>query len=58
MGKIKVKVEKSLYPEATKTHIVLLFTETKGGCGVRGLFKGSFKECQNYKKEFLKSRGD
>ena len=54
----KIKVERSLYPEGTKTHIVLLFTETKGGCGVRGLFKGSFKECQNYKKEFLKSRGD
>lgn len=47
----KLKIERSLYPDGLKTHIVNLISETKRGCNSRRLFKGSYKECREFKKE-------
>lgn len=47
----KLKIEKSLYPEYKKTHLVNLISETKRGCNSRRLFKGTYEECKKFKKE-------
>lgn len=47
----KLKVEKSMYPDEEGTHLVVLYSRSKYGLGYQRLFKGSFKECQKYKKE-------
>ena len=52
----KVKVEKSLYPEVDKTHLVVMYSQTLYGSATKRLFKGTYKECQEYKKE-LHERG-
>lgn len=54
----KLKVEKSMYPDDEGTHLVVLYSNTKYGRGFRRLFKGSFKECQEYKKELESDEGD
>lgn len=54
----KLKVEKSMYPDDEGTHLVVLYSNTKYGRGFRRLFKGSFKECQEYKKELESNEGD
>ena len=47
----KLKVERSMYPDDQGTHLVVLYQNTKYGRGFRRLFKGSYKECQEYKKD-------
>lgn len=47
----KLKVEKSAFPGEEGTHLVVLYSNTKYGRGFRRLFKGSYKECQKYKKD-------
>ena len=47
----KLKVEKSQFPDEEGTHLVVLYSNTKYGRGFKRLFKGSYKECQEYKKE-------
>ena len=54
----KLKVEKSLYPDEEGTHLVVLYSNTKYGRGFKRLFKGSFRECQDYKKELESNEGD
>lgn len=54
----KLKVEKSMYPDDQGTHLVVLYSNTKYGRGFKRLFKGSFKECQKYKKELEANEGD
>lgn len=54
----KLKVEKSMYPDDQGTHLVVLYSNTKYGRGFKRLFKGSFKECQKYKKELESNEGD
>lgn len=54
----KLKVEKSMYPDDEGTHLVVLYSNTKYGRGFRRLFKGSYKECQEYKKELESNVGD
>lgn len=46
----KLKVEKSLYPEEEKTHIVFLYSSSKCGVNCERIFKGTYKECEVYKK--------
>ncbi|MBO7080019.1 MAG: hypothetical protein J6W64_09455 [Bacilli bacterium] len=47
----KLKIEKSLYPEGNKTHLVVLYSLTEYGIGTKRIFKGSYDECKEYKKE-------
>lgn len=47
----KLKIEKSLYPEDNKTHLVVMYSHTKYGHGIQRLFKGTYKECKEFKKE-------
>lgn len=47
----RLKIEKSLYPDGEKTHLVNLISETKRGCNSRRIFKGTYKECRKFKKE-------
>lgn len=54
----KLKVEKSMYPDDEGTHLVVLYSNTKYGRGFKRLFKGTFKECQKYKKELEANEGD
>ena len=54
----KLKVEKSMYPDDEGTHLVVLYSNTKYGRGFKRLFKGSYKECQEYKKELESNEGD
>lgn len=54
----KLKVEKSMYPDDEGTHLVVLYSNTKYGRGFKRLFKGSFKDCQKYKKELEANEGD
>lgn len=53
-----LKVEKSHFPDDEGTHLVVLYSNTKYGRGFRRLFKGSFKDCQKYKKELESNEGD
>lgn len=45
----KYKIEKSKYPEDKNTHLVFMYSDSKYGCNIQRIFKGSHKEC----KEFL-----
>lgn len=54
----KLKVEKSQFPDEEGTHLVVLYSNTKYGRGFKRLFKGSYKECQEYKKELESNEGD
>lgn len=47
----KLKIEKSLFPEGKKTHLVVLYSLTEYGIGTKRIFKGSYDECKEYKKE-------
>lgn len=54
----KLKVEKSAFPDEEGTHLVVLYSATKYGRGFRRLFKGSYKDCQKFKKELESNEGD
>ena len=54
----KLKIEKSHYPDDEGTHLVILYSATKYGQGFRRLFKGTYRECQKYKKELEANEGD
>lgn len=47
----KLKIEKSLFPEGNKTHLVVLYSLTEYGIGTKRIFKGTYNECKEYKKE-------
>lgn len=49
--KIKLKIEKSEFPDEEGTHLVVQYTATEHGYGYRRLFKGTYKECMEKKKE-------
>lgn len=49
--KSRYVVQPSRYPNDDGTHIVLYESETLNGVGYKRVFKGSYKECQNFKKE-------
>ena len=55
MKKIKKEllIEKSRYPEDDAKYILYYHTETKQGCNWRRIFKGTFKECIDYKRSLL-----
>lgn len=49
--KSKYIISKSNYPNDDGTHVVFYESETLNGVGYKRVFKGSYKECQNFKKE-------
>lgn len=51
MRKISYKVEKSHFPEDNKTHLVVRYIESDMGFGCGRIFKGTFRECHNYKRK-------
>ena len=55
--KRKLRVEKSLYPEEEKTHILVLETETEHGGSIGRIFKGTRRECFKRKKEMEDKNG-
>ena len=58
--KNKLKIEKSKYPTDEITHVLWLETESvgfltiDGGCGYRGIFKGTYQECLEEKEKLEK----
>ncbi len=48
---IKLKIEKSDFPDAEGTHLLVQYTSTEHGWGYRRLFKGTHKECMEKKNE-------
>ncbi len=51
MRKVKFRIEKSLYPEETNTHILVMESSTEHGWNFEGIFKGTKQECIEKKKE-------
>ena len=49
--KKKLKIEKSLNPDETGTHILFLHNITKHGENWRRIFKGKHKDCLILKRE-------
>lgn len=47
----KYKVEKSMFPENEKTHLVVLYSMSEYGRNIQRVFKGRYQECVNRKKE-------
>lgn len=54
--KIKLKIEKSEFPDEEGTHLLVQYTATEHGYGYRRLFKGTYKECIDKKKELEDSK--
>ena len=50
----KFIVEKSNYPDALGTHMVIMHSKTEHGENYQRVFKGTRKECLEKKKEFEK----
>ena len=50
---MEIKIEKSKFPDDEGNYVVFLNTETIHGSSWRRIFKGTFKECQNFKKKDL-----
>lgn len=48
---VKYKVERSNYPEDNKTHLVVRYSVSSHGYNIQRVFKGTYKECVNKKKE-------
>lgn len=46
----KLKVERSLYPSETGTHILFLYSETERGLNIKRIFKGSRRKCIEEKR--------
>lgn len=49
--KSRYVVEKSRFPDDDGTHIVFYESKTLGGSCYKRVFKGTFRECQEFKKE-------
>ena len=49
----KYKIEKSLYPDDKNIYLVVRYSETKGGLSIGRVFKGTYKECLEYKDKRL-----
>ena len=49
--KSRYVVEKSKFPDDDGTHVVFYESETLGGSCYKRVFKGTFRECQEFKKE-------
>lgn len=47
----KYKVEKSMFPENEKTHLVVLYSMSEYGRNIQRVFKGRYKDCIKRKKE-------
>lgn len=47
----KLKIEKSKFPNEDGNYVIFLQTETTHGSSWRRIFKGSWKDCTNYKKQ-------
>lgn len=48
---VRLKVEKSQFPDEDGTHLVVMYSYTEHGLATRRLFKGSHSECLEKKKE-------
>lgn len=48
---VKYKVEKSSFPEDNKTHLVVRYSYSTHGTGIGRVFKGTYKECVEYKRK-------
>ena len=48
---VRLKVEKSEFPDEEGTHLVVMYSFTEHGLATKRLFKGSQKECLEKKKE-------
>lgn len=48
---VKLKVEKSEFPDEEGTHLLVQHSVSNHGYGYRRLFKGTYKECLEKKKE-------
>ena len=50
---MEIKIEKSKFPNDEGNYIVFLHRYTIRGDSWKRIFKGSFKECQRFKKKWL-----
>ena len=50
----KYLIERSNYPEEGATHILFLHSSTQHGENYQGVFKGTHKECVQYKQKLEK----
>lgn len=48
---VRLKVEKSEFPDEEGTHLVVMYSYTEHGLATKRLFKGSQKECMEKKNE-------
>lgn len=48
---VRLKVEKSEFPDEEGTHLVVMYSYTEHGLATKRLFKGSHSECLEKKKE-------
>lgn len=44
------KIEKSQYPVDDKKYIVVMYSETQNGYNCGRVYKGTYRECHDYKK--------
>lgn len=51
MNDVKYKVERSKFPERNKTHLVFRYSVSSHGYNIKRVFKGTYKECIDKKKE-------
>ena len=51
MKYVKYKVERSKYPEGNKNHLVFRYSVSSHGYNIKRVFKGTYKECIDKKKE-------
>lgn len=48
---IKLKIEKSNFPEGEKTHILVKYNIKENSINIGRIFKGSYSECLNKRRE-------
>lgn len=53
---VKLKVEKSEFPDEEGTHLVVMYSFTPHGLGSKRLFKGSKEACLKKVKELEENR--
>lgn len=56
--KVEYKIEKSKEPEEEKTHIVVFISEVGNGCNYKRIFKGTYKDCLEFKRKRLGVEND
>lgn len=54
--KVEYKIEKSRFPEGKNKWLVVKYSTTQYGYGVGRIFKGTKKECEEYKKKVEEER--